>query len=271
MLAELMLMVTALPIIYYFYTMYEVNEKTRYLVGLVAGGWGIFGVILVIVGVIQFTYYIIYVILLILVFLFEKIMGLIDENFDEDEMDEYEIEWPVEVSNAGMAFIVVIMIVLFYTVFLITPVSPARINDSAGFDEDEGPYKSFPDGYKYEYTKPGSYVVVLTIRAIPISHGMLDGQLENGNKEVEEYIHENYGEDVSIEFTTDDEIDIKGYDAIEKDFDIYRNGITKVKIGEMTLQGFYYNDDLEVIVLGYFYPNGAKETSVNTITANLEL
>ncbi len=271
MLETIMFLLTALPIIYYFYTMWEVNGKTRYLVGLIAGGWGLLGVFLVIGGIVRFWYYIIYIILLILIFIYEKIMGLLDEDFDEDEYEDDEIEWPVDVSNSGMAFLVVITVVLFYCIFLITPVSPARISDPIGFDEDEGPYKAFPDGYMYEYKKAdGTYVVVLTIRAIPISQGMLEDQLEKGNTEVEEYIKERYGEDTSIEFTRDDTLEIKGYDAVEKDFDIRTTGITGTKVGEMTLQAFYYHNDLEVIVIGYFYPPGKKSATVG-ITDDLEL
>lgn len=271
MLALIILLITSLPVLYYYYSMYEVNEKTRYLIGLVAAGWGFLGVFLIRFGVVGFSYFIIYIILIILVYLFEKLMGYFDEEFDEDEYEEYEIEWPVDVSNSGMAFLTLMFVVVLYLVFLLVPVSPARINDPAGFDEDEGAYKAFPDGYMYEYKKSdGTYVVVLTIRSIPITQGMLGDQLEKGNTEVEEYIKERYGEDTSIDLTSEDTLDIKGYDAVEKNFDIKRTGLIDTKIGEMTLQAFYYHNDLEVIVLGYFYPPGQKAKTVG-ISDDLEL
>lgn len=271
MLAVLLMLITSLPVFYYYYTMYQVNEKTRYLIGMVAGGWAFIGVFLVMAGVVRFWYFIIYILLIIVVYIFEKVMEYLDEDFEESEQEEYEIEWPVDVSNTGMALLTLALVIVLYCAFLIAPVSPARINDPSGFDEDESSYKTFPDGYMYEYKKPGTYVVVLTIRAIPISQGMLEDQLEKGNTEVEEYIKEEYGEDTSIEFTGDDTIEIEGYDAVEKDFTIRRSGITNTKIGEMTLQAFYYHHDFEVIVIGYFYPSNTKEATTSGILEDLEL
>jgi len=263
MLAEILMMITSLPIFYYYYTMYSVNEKTRYLIGLLAGAWAFLGVFLILGGIVRFSYFIILIIIVVLVYFFEKIMSYFDEEFDEDEYEEYEIEWPVDVSNTTMAFLTLIFVIVLYMAFLVAPVSPARIDDPAGFDEEEGSYKAFPDGYMYEYKKSdGTYVVVLTIRSIPITQGMLGGQLEKGNAEVEEYIKERYGEDTSIDFTSEDTLEIKGYDAVEKNFDITRSGLVGTKVGEMTLQAFYYHNDLEVIVLGYFYPPGQKAKTV---------
>ena len=272
MLALLLMLITSLPVFYYYYTMYQVNEKTRYLIGMVAGGWAFIGVFLVMSGIIRFWYFIIYILIVIFVYLFEKVMEFIDGDFDESEQEEYEIEWPVDVSNRSMAFLTLVLVIVLYCAVLIAPVSPARINDPTGFDEDEGSYKIFPDGYMYEYKKPGTYVVVLTIRSIPISQGMLDGQLEKGNKEVEEYIKEEYGEVSSIELTGEDEIDIEGYDAIEKDFDVrWKNQFGQFQTAEMTLQAFYYHNDFEVIVIGYFYPSGTKKATTEGILEDLEL
>ena len=123
----------------------------------------------------------------------------------------------------------------------------------------------------YEYKKAdGTYVVVLTIRSFPISRGMLEDQLEKGHEEVEEYIRERYGTDTSIRHTGDGSITIRGYDAVEKDFDIYSTGSLGTQIGGMTLQAFFYPRDLEIIVLGYFYLPGRKETTVG-ITDQLNL
>ena len=91
MLAEILMLMTSLPVFYYYYTMYQVNEKTRYLIGLLAGAWAFLGVFLILAGIIRFAYYIILILIIIVVYLFEKIMSYFDEKFDEDEYEDYEI------------------------------------------------------------------------------------------------------------------------------------------------------------------------------------
>ena len=58
-LAILIMMLTALPVLYYYYCLYQVNEKTKYLIGLLAGLWAFIGVLLVYKGIIGFSYFIV--------------------------------------------------------------------------------------------------------------------------------------------------------------------------------------------------------------------
>jgi len=273
--AVLIMMLTSLPILYYYYTMYYVNEKTRYLIGLLAGAWTFIGVFLVTAGIIRFWYYIILIIMIIFVYIFEKVMGYLDENFEEGEREEYEIEWPVNVSNLLMAFLVLFLIIAMYLAFFLIPVSPARADsDSHGgitFDEEGGDFKALPNAYKYEYKSISPlnryYVAIITIRMIPISSAMIDSALDEAKPLVEDYVKEQYGQDVTLEPAGEDEIDVDGHDAVEKTFDVMNRNS---KIGEMVLVGFYYHEDLETIIIGTFYPNDKGDGAFRDMMDGIE-
>ena len=263
-LAILILMLSALPVLYYYYSMYEINEKTRYIIGLLAGGWAFVGVLLINAGIIGITYFIVYFLLIILVYVFEKIMPYINEDFEEADQEEYEREWPVDVENSTMAILVCFIVILMYVFFFFTPVSPARADETTGFDEDEEIYKVLPNAYKYEYksTLYQSYVVIITARSIPLNPGMLDSSLDYARPLVEDYIKEKYSQDATLEFREENELEIDGHDAVEKIYDVRWQSLGNQRTAIMKLQAFFYHEDLETIIIGYVYqPDGQSVTS----------
>jgi len=272
MIATLIIMLTALPVLYYYYIMYIVNEKTRYLIGLLAGAWAFLGVLFVIGGVIRFWYFIIFVILIVFVYIFEKVMEYLDPDFEEGDQEEYEIEWPIEVSNITMAVLVLCMILLMYFAFFLVPVSPAKANDFSGFDEDEGKFKSLPNAYKYEYksTIQRSYVVIITLRMVPVTQGMLESTLDYAKPLVEEYIKDRYNQDATLELRDEGTTEIEDHDAVEQTYDVHWQAIGGQNSATMVLQAFYYHEDMETIVIGYVYRPDYGSDAVS-IADNLEL
>jgi len=265
--AILIMLLTSLPIMYYYYTMYYVNEKTRYLIGLLAGAWTFIGVFLVTAGIIRFWYYIILVLLVIFVYIFEKIMGYLDENFEEGEKEEYEIEWPVDVSNMVMAFMVLFLIIIMYFGFFLVAVSPARADNPGNFDEEEGDYKNLPNAYMYEYKNAlsQSYVVIITMRMVPISQGMIESALDYAKPEVEEYIKEKYDQDAELELREKEDVEIDGHDAAQHTYDVRWQTTFGSRSAVMVLQAFYYHEDMETIIIGYVYPPDGESVTATLL------
>jgi len=264
--AIFILMLTAIPVMYYYYTMYEVNEKTRYLIGLLAGVWAFVGILLIRAGVIGFSYFIIFIIIIALVYVFEKIMVYVDENFEEADQEEYEIEWPVEVSNVAMAVIVFLCIILLYFSFFIIPVEPAQVDDPSGFNEDGEVFAGFPNAYKYEYTSTGgsSKVVVITIRSIPLTTGFLDSALKKAKPEIEDYIKEKYGQNAKLELVDEGETEVNDHNAVEQEYDV-NSGTFGTKVADMVLQAFFCHETFQTVVIGYTYPPGGKTATLGLV------
>ncbi len=282
-LAIIILLVTSLPIIYYYWNLHEVNEKSKYTIGILAGVWAFFGLLLATWGIIGFSYYLILGLLIILVYFFEPMMSVLNielegvhDDYDEDDEEagtgEYEVEWPVDVSNLMMGFVVLIVVALMYSAFLFTAVSPARAEDTAGFDEDEKTVKYFPNAIKYEYKSVSArgYVVIITVRSVPVTTGMLESALDTVKEDVEEYIWDNYKQDATLELKDEEATDIDGYDGYKQIYDVWWDTIIGGrKTAEMTLEAFFFNEDFEMIIIGFVYtPEGKAATQrlVDSIT-----
>lgn len=281
-LAIFILLITSLPIIYYYWTLHEVNEKSKYSIGILAGIWAFIGILLAAWGVIGFSYYLIFGFLIVLVYIFEPVMSVlgieldgVQDDYDDEEDDgtgEYEVEWPVDVSNQIMGFVVLIVVVLMYSAFLFTTVSPARAEDTAGFDEDEKTVKYFPNAIKYEYKSVSaqSYVVIITVRSIPVTTGMLESALDTVKEDVEDYIWDHYKQDATLELKDEEATDVDGYDGFKQIYDVWWDTIIGGrKTAEMTLEAFFFNEDFEMIIIGYVYPpegEAATQRLVDSIT-----
>ncbi len=268
-LAILIMMLTALPVLYYYYCLYQVNEKTKYLIGLLAGLWAFIGVLLVYKGIIGFSYFIIYIVLTIIVYIYDLVMGRVEEYEEEDEEEygEYEVEWPIDVSNVMMGISVLIVVLLMYFAFFLTSVSPARVDDPTGFDEKGETYKRLPNAYKYEYKSAlhRAYVVVITVRSIPFTTGFYESALDRARPYIEDYIKEEYNQDATLELRDEDTVEIDGHDAAQQTYDVYWRTVMGQKSAVMVLQAFFYHEDFETIIIGYVYPPEGKDATLGLV------
>lgn len=258
-LAIFIMMLTALPVIYYYGTLYQWSPRIKYIFGMIGGLWGFVGVFLISSGSIGFGYFVIYVSILITGYIVEVVMGAGTEKKKKKK--------PFSISNLAMGVVVFIVVALMYSAFFITAVSPARVNDPTGFDESGEQIKTLPSTYKYEYksTAMQSYVVVITIRTVPLTTGFYESALKKAKPYIEDYIRENYNQDAQLEDRGSEKVKINGHDGIKQTYDVKWQTLGGTKTATMVLEAFFCNEDFETIVIGYVYLPGAAAATLGLV------
>lgn len=289
--AIIMLLLAALPVIYYYLAMYQIYEKLSDIFGIIAGLWLFFGIFAIYFGIVGFSFFIIFFLIIIIGFIFqftikylpgivediiEKAKELLD-NAPEMNVHEKIIEKVPSLQKSskrlGVAIICFGITILLYLSFFTVPVSPADSNETLQFNRHEGNFKNFPNAYRIDYINGKAIVVIVTLRTIPISPDMYSKRLRDEVKETtEKKAKEEYGADIRVEYQGEESEEVNGHDAIKQQYYIYGkesnglfNGEKEKKVAEMYVLAWFCNKDFETVVVGYVYPPGLKISTENLI------
>ncbi len=258
-LAIFIMMLTALPVIYYYGTLYQWSPRIKYIFGMLGGLWGFLGVFLISTGAIGFSYFVIYIIILIIGYIVEVVMGGTEEKKKKKQ--------PFSISNLAMGIVVIIVVALMYSAFFFTAVTPARVSDPSGFDETGEQMKALPNAYKYEYKSMAmqSYVVVLTIRTVPLTTGFYESALKKAKPYIEDYIRENYNQDAQLDDKGTEKVTINDHEGVKQTYDVRWQTFGGTKTATMVLEAFFCNEDFETIIIGYVYPPAGAASTLGLV------
>jgi len=278
--AVLLLLIAGLLIFLYYLIMFQEQGKLSHFFGMLAGIWAFFGVFLVMGGVVGTGYFIFLITILVIGYLanlvvpveyYEDILervGEVTERIPSISVSEERYERIPVVKNmgeeSGLGALTFFVIFILYFLFLLTPVTPATTDAPFQFDEKEGPYRFFPNAYQKSYVNGMAKVVIITMRMIPISKGIIDSGIEKAEGEIEEHIEEEVDRDAEVERVAKRDIERNGHDGIEYEYEVSweEGGIggTHDEKGTLILSGWYCSNKLQVVAVGVFYPEGMENT-----------
>jgi len=83
----------------------------------------------------------------------------------------------------------------------------------------------------------------------------------------EDYIKQNYGQDVDVEFKSESTMKINGHDAVVQKYDVFKNitvfvplpppGHNEViteRVAVMTMAAWFCNENFQSVITGFFHP-----------------
>ncbi len=262
--APLILMLAALPVFYFFLLNLQERSKPFYFFGSLAGLWGVFGIFFAMIGVVGFSYFIIYIILLI--------FGIISQVFFSTLFKIYrkkarrlarELPPLRKFDNITTGILVIFVVIILYIGFFAVSVNPARAATTTYFTEEEEVVKSLPYTYRIDYKYGWAYVVVLTIRTIPLTTSFYSDKLKDAKSDIVEHIENEGGNGGEIEDVGETEEKINGHDAVVREYNIewkvkksgYWGGSeTETYSGKLYLKAWFCNKEFATIVVGVIYP-----------------
>lgn len=289
--AIFLLLLASLPIIYYYLIMNQIYGKISDIFGFLAGLWSFLGIIGIYLGIVGFSYFIIFFLLIFIGFIiqifqkilpesindiFEKTSEILD-NAPELTVHEKIMEKVPSLENRsirlGLAILCFGTVIMLYISFFTVPVSPADSNEPLQFDRNEGYMKRFPNAYRIDYKNGRAFVIIVTLRTIPISSDLYSGKLKNEVSDItEKQAKDEYGQDIRVEFKEESSIEANGHDAVRLLFYIYEKtsggffgSDGESKAAEMVIIAWFCNKDFETVVVGYVYPNNLKALTENLV------
>lgn len=291
--AIFILLLAALPIIYYYLVMHQIYEKVSDIFGILAGLWLFFGIFAIYLGIVGFSFFIIFFLIIIIGFIVQlslKYLPDIAQDIVEkaqellDNAPEMNVHKRItkNVSSLqktserfGLAIICFGVTIILYISFFTVPVSPADSNETFQFDRNEGYVKHFPNEYRIEYKNGGAIVVIVTLRTIPLSPKMYSDRLRKEVTEItEDKAKEEYGQNVKVDYKGEKDIKVNGHDAIKQEYDIIGKkstgiwgGEVETQVAKMAVIAWFCNKDFETVVVGYVYPPGLESTTLNIVNS----
>ena len=280
--AALLLLLAGLLIFLYYLIMFQGYGRLSHLFGMLAGLWAFFGVFFVMAGAVGTGYFMFFFIILIIGYVanyavpeeyYEGLLEKVGEvtqkvpslSFSEENYERIPVIKDMN-EESGLGILTAFVVILFYFLFLLTPVTPADSDETAQFDRKESTFQFFPQAKQIEYTNGMAKVAIITIRMIPISKGIVDSAIEKAEPEIRDHIKEEAGRDAEIEEIEDNNIERNGHDAVQKVYKVEWSeiGEPQTQKGTMVLEGWYCSNKMQVVVVAYFYPS-----KMGTITRNL--
>lgn len=278
--AAILLLVAGFLIFLYYLIMFQERGKISHFFGMLAGLWAFFGVFFVVSGAVGTGYFLFFFIILVMGYvvnlfvpekyyepILEKVEGVTEKipsiSLSEEGYQRLPVVGKMD-EESGLGVLTAFMVFILYFVFLLSPVTPADSDAPVQFEREEGSFKAFPNAYKIEYTNGRAKVVIITIRMVPISKGVVDSAIEKAEPEIRDHIRKEVGEDAEIRKIEENDIKRNGHDAVQKIYEVEWSelgewGETKKK-GTLILEGWYCSNNLEVVAVAVFYPKGMEST-----------
>lgn len=154
-------------------------------------------------------------------------------------------------------------IVLLYVMFFMSPVSPARPQETFDFEVEASKYADIPSIYGTVYTNGKAFLAIATIRSIAAPDPTYSMAFDRMGGYAERFLRDNYGIDVELrEERTERSYAIGGHVGTRTIFGIYMNisfgGVSEtsqvVKVAEMGAVAWFCNVDFESVVMFYVSP-----------------